>query len=108
MSKSYSLRNQTAASTLSQAPLSSPDLEHRLYSDIAASRPPSPSGDRENPSVVAGNTGSRALGVPSIVDVNNDNRKKYTFSSDAVGHEVSKDTSDEQEMSSPWQTINRQ
>ena len=108
MSKSYNLRNWTAASTLSQAPPSSPNPERHLYSDVAALRPPSPSGDREDPSIVAGNTGSRVLGVPSTMDVNNNNRKKYTFSSDAVGHEVSEDTSDEQEMSSPWQTVNRQ
>ena len=107
MSKSYNLRNRTAASALLQAPPSSPDLERHLYSDVAASRPPSPSGDRENPSVITGNTSSRALGVLSIVDVNNNNRKRYTFSSDAVGHEVNEDTSNEQEMSSPWQTVDR-
>ena len=41
------------------------------------------------------------------MDVNNNNRKRYTFSSDAVGCEVNEDTSDEQEMSSPWQTVDR-
>jgi hypothetical protein len=64
MSKNFNLRNRAAASALSQAPPSSPDPGRRLYSDVAASRSPSPNRDRENPSVDTGHVGQSTLSGP--------------------------------------------
>jgi len=52
MSKNYNLRNRTVMSSahnLAASPTPKPD--QRLYSDVAASRPPSPTGDRVSPSI---------------------------------------------------------
>ena len=65
MSKNYNLRNRAAASASVRAPLSSPEPERRLYSDVAASRPSSPSGDGENPAVTAGIAGFKFAGTGS-------------------------------------------
>ena len=58
MSKNYNLRTWAMLSTNVQADppwQASPNPAHRLYSDVVASRPPSPvSGDREIPVVAVG------------------------------------------------------
>jgi hypothetical protein len=106
MSKSYNLRNRTAASNVLRASSSSPDPERRLYSDVAASRPPSPSKDMGNPSVATGNAGQTALGVTSISDAVSS--KKYMFPTHDYAHrEVSEDVSEEPESGSPWHTVGR-
>ena len=88
-----------------QAPVSSPNLERHLYSDMAASRSPSPLRDREYPSAGAGDTGTQALGVASTTCVSNNT--KYIFSLAMANREVSEETSKEQESGSPWQTVNQ-
>jgi hypothetical protein len=59
MSKNYNLRNRTATGTALQPnypQAASPESAHRLYSDVVASRPPSPIGDRANVSAAVGRT----------------------------------------------------
>ena len=105
MSRNYNLHTRTATSILSQVPIPSPDPECCLYSDVAASRPPSPSGDRENPTTATGNAGAQAMGEPSDEDVGHS--QKYMFSTANTASRVSAEASEEPD-SSPWQTVRRQ
>jgi hypothetical protein len=108
MSKNYNLHNHAVASALSQAPPSSPDPGRRLYSDIAASRSPSPNRDRENPSVDADQVGQSTLSGPppsSPFLMGANYSIKYKFPVHANCNEVSEETTGEPGMSSPWQTV---
>jgi hypothetical protein len=110
MSKNYNLRNRAAASALAQAPPSSPDPGHRLYSDVAASRSPFPHRDRENPSVDADQVGQSTLSgpPPSGPPLMGANYSiKYKFPVHADPNEVSEETTEEPGVSSPWQTVER-
>jgi hypothetical protein len=111
MSKNYNLHNRAAVSTFSQAPPSSPDPGRHLYSDVAASRSPSPNQDRENPSVDADQVGQSTLSgpPPSGPPLMGANYSiKYKFPVHADRNQVSEETTEEPGMSSPWQTVERQ
>jgi hypothetical protein len=113
MSRNYNLRIQAVAGMASQAPVSPTEPEWRLYSDMAALQPPSPSGDRVLPPSllgdrvfppdVAGETSTQTRGDPSRLDVNS---RKYIFPMHATGCGVSEETCEEPN-SSLWQTIER-
>lgn len=94
-----------AVSTVSQAPMPfSPDPEHCLYSNVAASRPSSPQGDKEHPPIVTSNAGQQTRGVSSLIDVSH--RQRYIFPIANTTSPVSMEMSEEPE-SSPWQTVKR-
>ena len=108
MSRNYNLCTwmavSTLFSTLLQASEPSPKPEHRLYSDVAALRPPFPMGDGENPTATAGSTGIWTVGEPSSVGVGHS--WKYIFPTTNTASCISIKTSEEHD-SSPWHTVGR-
>jgi hypothetical protein len=79
MSKNYNLHNHAAVSALSQAPPFSPDPGHCLYSNVTASRSPSPNQDRENPSVDADHVGQSTLSGPPLMGANYSIKYNFLF-----------------------------
>jgi hypothetical protein len=99
-SKNYNLRNRGAAL---QAPPSSPSPEpdRRRYSDVVASRPPSPNRVGEITTTDVGNANLPMLGEFPTETVSRN--EKHDF----ISKEASNDTSDEQDSDSPWHTVSR-